>query len=104
MKIKESGPVHQSEDYIKLELDVPNETRNFTVGSWLCNHSKKQFNRHIGSKDNIIQDLITINHDQYKDEIITREHQLIHDILIYLILNNQGLIQRYSPWKFLQNS
>lgn len=93
---------HDPEDYIKLNYKVPTDlTRNFTIGSWLYSKSKNPrtyFTRHLGSKDRIIYDLNTLKKVQYREEISNREGQLIHDLLIYMILNSQGLLERYQLW------
>jgi len=92
---------HDPEDYIKCNMQVPDNTKNFTVGSWIYSKTKTPrtyFARHIGSKDNLIHDLNTIKRVQYREEIANREGQLIHDLLIYLVLNSKGLLERYIPW------
>ena len=93
---------HDPTDFVHHNLPVPDITRNFTIGSWI--YSKKKtpktyFNRHIGSKDRLHYDLSTLKRVQYREEIYNREGQLIHDLLIYLILNNKGLLKRYPHWK-----
>lgn len=93
---------HDPEDYIKLKQPVPAVTRNFTVGSWLYSKNKAPrtyFTRHLGSKDRLNYDLNTLKKVQYREEISNREGQLIHDLLIYMILNSQGLLERYPHWK-----
>lgn len=93
---------HDPEDYIKLGLPVPEITKNFTVGSWIYSKTKTPktyFARHVGSKDKLLYDLSTIKRVQYREEISNRECQLIHDLLIYLVLNSKGLLERYVPWK-----
>ena len=93
---------HDPEDYIKHNLEVPDTIKNFTVGSWVYSKSHKPktyFARHVGSRDRLIQDLRTLKLVQYREEISNRESQLIHDLLIYLILNSKGLLERYKPWK-----
>lgn len=93
---------HDPEDYIKLKQPVPDVTRNFTVGSWLYSKNKAPrtyFTRHLGSKDRLNYDLNTLKKVQYREEISNREGQLIHDLLIYMILNSKGLLERYPHWK-----
>jgi hypothetical protein len=93
---------HEPEDYIKLGMAIPeNNTRAFTVGSWIFNRNKKPktyYTRHIGSRDTLSADLKTLKKIQYRDEVSNREGQLIHDLLIYLILHNQGLLEKYKHW------
>lgn len=93
---------HPPEDYIKAKVPIPdNNIRNFTVGSWIYNNSLRPRNyymRHIGSRDKIIQDLRFLPKHQYREEIACREGQLMHDLLIYMILNHQGLLERYHSW------
>lgn len=93
---------HDPEDYIKLHQPVPSTTRNFTIGSWLYSKNKAPrtyFTRHLGSKDRLSYDLNTLKKVQYREEISNREGQLIHDLLIYMILNSKGLLERYPHWK-----
>lgn len=90
---------HDYTDYLKLKLPVPANIRNFTIGSFI--HSKKynaSFTRHIGSADTLSYDLSVLKSKQYLDEISTREGQLMHDMLIYLILHNKGMLEHYPRW------
>ncbi len=93
---------HDPLDYLHHKLPIPDRPRNFTIGSWI--YSKKKtpktyFTRHIGSGDRLIYDLNTLKRVQYREEISNREGQLIHDLLIYMILNARGLLERYPHWK-----
>jgi len=95
---------HDPLDYKANGVPIPDRTRNFTVGSWV--YSKKKtpktyFTRHLGSKDRMIYDLNTLKRVQYREEISNREGQLIHDLLIYMILNARGLLERYPHWKHM---
>jgi hypothetical protein len=92
---------HEPEDYIKLKREPIEEMRNFTVGSWLYSKTKKcknYFTRHIGNYANLEYDLNTLKKVQYREEIDNREGQLIHDILIYMILNTKGFLEKYPHW------
>lgn len=93
---------HDPEDFINLGIDVPNDLqRNFTVGSWIYSKTKKHnsyFARHVGSLDSLALDLYLLRKMQYKEEVYNREGQLIHDLLIYLILHNQGYLEKYPNW------
>lgn len=93
---------HDPEDYLKLGMKIPaNNTRNFTVGSWLYSKNKKPktyFTRHIGSKDTLLHDLAMLPKIQYREEISNREGQLIHDLLLYMILHKKGFLERYVHW------
>lgn len=92
---------HDPEDFIKHKKPVPDKVRNFTVGSWLYSQNKNPrtyFTRHIGSRDSLQHDLDTLKKVQYIEEIANREGQLIHDLLIYMILNSKGLLERYPHW------
>jgi hypothetical protein len=92
---------HDVEDYKKLSLPVPKNKRNFTVGSWIYSKNrnpKTYFTRHVGGANTLIDDLKCIRKIQYKEEIINREGQLIHDLLIYMVLLQQGLIDKYVKW------
>jgi hypothetical protein len=89
---------HDPEDYLKLNLPIPDITRNFTVGSFIYSQTRKPktyFTRHIGSYNNLVQDLQNLKTVQYREEISNREGQLIHDLLIYNILHSKGLLIRY---------
>ena len=52
----------------------------------------------------MIYDLNTLKRVQYREEITNREGQLIHDLLIYMILNARGLLERYPHWKHMPRS
>lgn len=96
------GYFHDPEDYIFHGKPVPAIERNYTVGSWIYSRTKTPktyFTRHIGSKDRILYDLSTLRRVQYREEISNREGQLIHDLLIYMILNTKGLLERHTIWK-----
>ena len=98
---KECEYYHDPEDYIYHKQQVPDIVRNYTAGGWLyCNKKKPStyYTRHIGSKDKISYDLAMLKKTQYIEEVSIREGQLIHDLLIYLILNQEGLLERYNPW------
>lgn len=92
---------HNPSDYLHYKLPVPDQVRNFTIGSWI--YSKKKtpktyFTRHLGSADRLIYDLNTLKSVQYREEISNREGQLIHDLLIYMVLNTRGLLSKYPHW------
>lgn len=92
---------HPPEDYIKNKKPVQTTDRNFTAGSWIYSKTKTPktyFCRHMGSKDRVMYDLNTLKKVQYREEIFNREGQLVHDLLIYLILNSKGLLERYPHW------
>ncbi len=92
---------HDPEDFIKNGKPIPDIERNFTTGSWIYSKTKTPktyFCRHVGSKNRLIYDLNTLKRVQYREEISNREGQLIHDLLIYMILNSKGLLERYPHW------
>lgn len=93
---------HDPEDYLALNKPVPDIPRNYTAGSWIYTKNKKSqktyFARHIGNKDTLLYDIYTLKKMQYREEIYNREGQLIHDLLIYLILHNKGMLERYPHW------
>lgn len=93
---------HESEDYLKLGLPIPDDNiRNFTTGSYVYSKNKRPktyFTRHIGSKDCLLHDLEKLKRVQFREEVSNREGQLIHDLLIYMILHNRGLVERYPHW------
>ncbi len=98
---------HDPTDYLHHKLPVPDHTRNFTIGSWI--YSKKKtpktyFTRHLGSKDRMIYDLNTLKSVQYREEISNREGQLVHDLLVYMILNARGLLEAHPHWKHIPGS
>lgn len=95
---------HDPTNYIYHNLPIPDNTRNFTVGSWI--YSKKKmpktyFTRHVGSRDSMVHDLDNLKKIQYREEIYNREGQLIHDLLVYMILNSKGYIKKYEQWKHM---
>ena len=92
---------HDPEDYIKFGKDVPTIIRNFTVGSWMYSKNrkpKKYFTRHIGSLDTLDFDIKQLKRISFREEISTREGQLMHDLLIYMISHSHGLLERYPSW------
>lgn len=95
---------HPPEDYIRAGAPIEKyheAHRNFTAGSWITANTlnakkqSKHFMRHIGSLDTLASDLHTMQKRQYHDEVATREDQLIHDLLIYMILIRNGYVERY---------
>ena len=89
---------HDVEDYVKLNLPIPDIIRNFTIGSFIYSRNlrpKTYFTRHVGSYDTLATDLQNLRKIQYREEISNREGQLIHDLLIYMILHSKGLLERY---------
>lgn len=89
---------HEPNDYIKLNLPIPDIIRNFTIGSFIYSRNlrcKTYFTRHVGSYDTLAVDLQNLRKIQYREEISNREGQLIHDLLIYMILHSKGLLERY---------
>jgi hypothetical protein len=92
---------HDPEDFLSHGLTPPDAPRNFTVGSWISTRSRSPrtyFTRHLGSKETLDEDLENLRRVQFRDEIANREGQLIHDLLIYMILHQRGLLQRYPNW------
>ena len=92
---------HDPEDYIINNLPVSEEIRNFTIGSWIyCSNRnpRNYYTRHIGSKNTLLHDIKMLKTIQYREEIANREGQLIHDLLVYMILHNKGLLERYPHW------
>ena len=95
---------HDPTDFIKHGLPVPDKIKNFTTGSWIYSKKKNPrtyFTRHIGSKDRLIVDINTLKLVQFREEVLNRESQLIHDLIIYMALNSRGLLTRYHPWKHI---
>jgi hypothetical protein len=101
-KLKKQCPYyHDPADYLHHKIPVPEQSRNFTIGSWIYTKNKNPstyYTRHIGSKDRILYDLATLKTVQYRAEVSNREGQLIHDLLIYMILNAKNLVERYPQW------
>lgn len=95
---------HDPFDYKHHNMEIPSQIRSMTIGSWI--YSKKKtpktyFTRHLGSRDRLIYDINTLKKVQYKEEISNRQGQLIHDLLIYMILNARGLLPQYPHWKHM---
>lgn len=94
---------HDPADFIKHGKEPLHVVRNFTVGSWIysrCKNPRTYFTRHIGSRDRLVQDLKDLRKVQYHEEIHNREGQLIHDVLIYLILNAKNMIDKHKQWSY----
>lgn len=88
---------HDPEHFIKRKLPIPeNNRRNFTVGSWLHTKSPSNKSRHIGGRQSLLIDLCLLKKTHYLEEILTREDQLIHDLLIYMVLNEKNMLERYK--------
>jgi hypothetical protein len=93
---------HDPEDFIKCGKPIPDKIRNFTAGSWIYTRNKNPktyYARHLGSKDKLIYDIALLKKVQYREEISNREGQLMHDLLLYMILNSKGLLEKYPHWK-----
>jgi hypothetical protein len=93
---------HDPEDFIKHNKEVSDKTRNYTAGSWIYSRNKNPstyFARHLGSRDKLLFDLNTLKKVQYHEEISNREGQLIHDLILYQILHNRGLLCKYPHWQ-----
>ncbi len=96
---------HEPEDYLSLNLPISTEVRNFTNGSFMhCNNKKYKnyYTRHVGSRNTLDFDIKSLQNTQYKEEIFNRSGQLIHDLLIYLALNNKGMLENYKQWPKLE--
>jgi hypothetical protein len=92
---------HDPEDFIKLNKKIPDDIRNYTVGSWLYSRNRRPktyFTRHVGSRNTLSYDLNMLKHIQYREEISNREGQIIHDLLIYMVLHSKGMLERYPHW------
>ena len=83
--------------FINNNISVPNDNvRNFTIGSWIYTKNKyKYYARHIGSRDKLSIDIKLLKLSQYHNEVNNRECQLMHDLLIYMILNSFSLISNF---------
>jgi len=91
---------HPPEDYIKLNIPIVHQIRNFTVGSWI--YSKKnniKYNRHIGNGASLHSDIENLKKDSYIEEIETRKSQMIHDILVYITIQQKNMDNEKS-WNF----
>jgi hypothetical protein len=107
INLKKCNYYHEPEDYIKMSREVPDEVRNFTVGSWVYKKNKSithnsklknNYHRNVGSFDTLLDDLAMLKNINYNEEVNNREGQLIHDLLIYCILNNKNFIHKYKQW------
>ena len=75
------------------------QRRNFTVGSWIYSPNQKKKNgfcRHVGNYSSLDMDIANLKKMQYNNEIQNREHQTIHDILIYMCLVKKGMVGKYN--------
>ncbi len=97
--IMECKYYHEPEDFIRLGIPVAEQKRVFTNGSWLYAGNKKMpYARHIGNGSNLLTDIRRLKMKQYHNEVSTREGQLMHDLLIYMVLYDQNMIKKYSYW------
>jgi len=103
VKGKECKYYHDPEDFLSLGLSVPDSIRNYTAGSWLYSKNKRSkktyFTRHVGNLATMHYDLQMLRRLQYREEVSNREGQLIHDLLIFMVLHNKGMLERYPHWK-----
>lgn len=89
---------HDPTDYKK---DIVPQTRNFTVGSFIYTRNlnpKTYYARHVGSLDTLEQDISKLKTRQFRDEMNTRQDQLMHDLLILLVLHSLGYLEEYPHW------
>jgi hypothetical protein len=92
---------HDPVDYIENKLEVKNNTRNYSNSNWIYNRINKvkifkQYNyRLVGNGINLKEDIENLDEKLLIQEINNRRNQLIHDLLIYNILQI-NLQQRYN--------
>ena len=78
--------------------------RAFTPGSWIYNNvaarerPSKYYTRHVGDGKSLLIDLKLMSKSHYNNEVLTRECQVIHDLLIYIAMTSHGLVDDYKPW------
>ena len=90
---------HTPEEYSKHNIQP--RTRYFTPGSWLYNKNKnksKYYTRNVGGLSTIKNDIQLLKKNEYTNELINRQDQLMHDVLIYIILTSKGLMPEYPTW------
>jgi hypothetical protein len=84
---------HPPEDFIKLNIPIVYQKRNFTAGSWIySNKYNIKYNRHIGNGSSLKFDLEKLKKTDYEEELNTRKSQMIHDILIYISLLQYNML------------
>lgn len=71
-------------------------TRTLAIGSWLYSSISNKNCRHIGGLRTISNDIKMLSEKDYHEEISNRESQLMHDILVFIILCNEGLVKKYK--------
>jgi hypothetical protein len=87
---------HSQDERLENNINAENY-RSLSNGSWLYSSlDKHDFNRHIGGLDTIENDISTMSKKQYEEEVEIREAQLMHDILVFLILTNNGMVKRFA--------
>lgn len=86
---------HDPEHYIENKLPVKCE-RVLSNTSWIYDPESKKSTRKIGGKSTIHADMLRVK--SLKEEISTREFQLIHDLLVLLQITEHGLNKRYQFW------
>lgn len=92
---------HDPKDYIDKKIPIIHQLRNFTTGSFLYTrnlNSKTYYARHIGSLNTLEIDIARLKKRQFREEINTRQDQLMHDLLILLILHSLGYLEDYPHW------
>ena len=93
---------HYYSDYSNTDKDKY-VRRNLTPGSWLyssmMSHKKvKGYLRHVSDVDMLDVDIKMMSESEYESEIQTREAQLMHDILVFLILTQRNLNNKYKQY------
>lgn len=86
---------HDPEHYIENKLPVKCE-RILSNTSWIYDPDSKKSTRKIGGKSTIRADMLRVK--SLREEISTREFQLIHDLLVLLQITEYGLNTRYQFW------
>lgn len=94
---------HDPRDFIFHNVPVlTDSSRNFTPGSWIysnkINKKSNYFTRHVGNGETLNHDINQLKRISYKEEVITREHQLIHDLLVYLALISKNMVEKHKKW------
>lgn len=85
---------HDPRDYLAAGQPVPaDHRRNFTSGSFIysATHAGRAKSvRHVGDRRRLLLDMYKLMRTDYTDEIQCRESQLMHDLLVYLVMNKAG--------------
>jgi hypothetical protein len=91
---------HDPEDFIQLKIPIDkNYCRNYTNGNFIYSKKISDENfRHVSNKETLTRDILDVKKYNFTQEIKTRESQVMHDLLLYLIMTQNNLNDNYKKW------